>query len=171
MNKKLLKFMTGMEGVELLRLVQEIVHGYGMKKMAGRLGLAYSTLANKLNPDMGEESRHHLSLREFLLIMDISGDYRPLHLICLDTSHIAVEIHHHPTDRADWLKLQAKSAHTHGQKADRVLNSLADGKLCRDTGCLISVLDCKCHAYDAAAADLEIYANLSDLERELKRKP
>ena len=138
-------------------------------KWAGRLGIAYSTLASKCNPDLGEENRHNLSLREFLLIMDITGDYRPLHLMCLDTSHIAVKMQHHKAQRADWLKLQAQSALSHGQNTERLLSSLADGRLSRDGGSLDAVRECLAYTYEAAAATLELYAYLSDLERELSR--
>ena len=165
-----MKFMDSAEETELIRLVQSIVKAYGVSKMADRLGIAYSTLANKINPDAGEDSRHHLSLREFRLIMDITRDYRPLHLICMDTGHIAVETHHHKSDRSNWLDLQAKSAYSHGKKADTLLRSIACGKLGTGTGCINAVRSCREHTYDAATADLEIYTNLSDLERELKAR-
>ncbi len=66
-------------------------HDYqgGARALAVRLGVNPAVLSNKLNPNNTE---HHLSVRDLLAIMTMTGDLRAMHAICLELGYVALPL-------------------------------------------------------------------------------
>lgn len=60
---------------EVLRAVHETVLDAGPKELAHRMGTSHTSLLNRVNPN---DDTHRLNLEQFLQILALSGDMRPL---------------------------------------------------------------------------------------------
>ncbi len=72
---------------EIMEALQGTAHKYGAKMMAAEIGKAPSTFYAEINPYQYRSSdddkpRHKLGLEDAMLIMQVSGDYAALHLMC-----------------------------------------------------------------------------------------
>jgi hypothetical protein len=113
---------------ELELAAYHTVHNFqgGAKALASRIGLAPSTLSNKVDPSIDS---HKLSLAESLALMLVTGDFRILHVLAAETGHIVIP-KGEAGDGSDaaLLELYAKMDAEQGDVAKALLAALEDGR-------------------------------------------
>jgi len=105
------------------------VHDYpgGCESLAPRMGTTPAVLRNKANP---HSTQNIPSLRDADLAMALSGDYRILHALCANHSHVAIRV----DERGDSGDLAVLELITHvwsanGNVGAAVDATLADGRV------------------------------------------
>ncbi len=101
-------------------------HDYpgGAKTLALRLGVNAAVLSNKLNPN---NSEHHLSVRDLIAIMTMTGDLRAMHSICLEFGYVALPL---PTIANETTtEAIADTCKEFGEFLHTVTSALGDGKI------------------------------------------
>jgi hypothetical protein len=113
---------------ELLLAAYHTVHGFpgGAKALAPRLGMAPSTLSNKVDPMV---DTHKLSLTEALAAMLATGDFSILNVLAEQTGHVVLPAGSFG-DMADTavLELFARIQVEQGDVARALLSALEDGR-------------------------------------------
>lgn len=71
--------MEEMQNPSIIEAIQAPAQQYGIKRLAGELNKAPSTVYSELNP-WGDRSKAKLGLEDALEIMRLTGDYTALHL-------------------------------------------------------------------------------------------
>ncbi len=101
-------------------------HDYpgGARALATRLGVNATVLSNRLNPN---NSDHHLTVRDLMAMMVMSGDHRAMHAICLDLGYVAMPL---PsiTDETTTEAI-ADTCQEFGEFLHTVTAALADGRI------------------------------------------
>ena len=102
-------------------------HDYpgGAKALAMRMGVNVPVLQNRLNPNNND---HHLTVRDLMAMMTMSGDHRALHAACLELGYMALPL---PTQVGDDMTADALTD-TCKEFADylqSVTGALADNKV------------------------------------------
>lgn len=67
----------------------------GARALALRLGVNAAVLSNRLNPNNHD---HHLTVRDLMAMMTMSGDHRALHAACMELGYMAFPL---PTQVGD----------------------------------------------------------------------
>ena len=61
----------------------------GIPALAARMGVNATVLSHKLNPN---NTTHHLTVRDLVTVMHMTGSTSPLHALCMEFGHMALPI-------------------------------------------------------------------------------
>lgn len=148
----------------LMESIHQSVHQFGVRLLAEILGKGPSTLYNEVIPysDPDGKRTHKLGVLDWDQILARTGDYSSLHLLNRRHGFVGMPIPQAPLHRTDWLVLQASAAREHGEAAGKLLEAIAENS---DGGAALTDNErkkCAQEAYEAALAQLAIYAALND---------
>ncbi|MFH1060473.1 MAG: phage regulatory CII family protein [Pseudomonadota bacterium] len=133
--------------MSLLELVQATVSESreGTKGIAEFLGKSASTLYSEMNPNEGEgRTNHKLGLLDWVKIMRLTGDCRPLQKVAEDLGYVAVPLPAGEPSPLDALQFLTRITKEAGEHAAAVCAALEkDGRIDRQEAraCLMELDD------------------------------
>jgi hypothetical protein len=76
---------------DVLDALHAVGHGFPghIAALAQRMGMPANTLNHKLNPS---NDTHHVTVREFQVITQLSNDYSALYALCASLDHVALPV-------------------------------------------------------------------------------
>lgn len=106
-----------------------LVHDFpgGAKALAAKANMNAGTLQHKVNPTM---DTHHLTVKEAITLMLISGDYRLLHALCHELDHACLCAKQYAgMADAEFLNHFSHAVSEFGDMARAIHGALDDGKI------------------------------------------
>lgn len=117
---------------DVFELIRQVAYGYGVEKLAAKMGIQRGTLYNKLNNDDGS-AHHKLTLQDFIQIITITGQYEPLLGLCGLFDHVAYKLPDLTNLADDALLDIINSVHiSGGQTHQAMADALEDGRITPD---------------------------------------
>ena len=117
---------------DVLEVIRTTAYEYGVDKLAAKLAVQKGTLYNKLNNDDGS-AHHKITLQDFIQIINITGDYKPLLSLCGLLDHAAYKFPDLSNLGDEALLDIVNTVHIEGGQSHKVLaDALADGQVTQD---------------------------------------
>ena len=117
---------------DVLEVVRTASYQYGVDTLAPKMGIQKGTLYNKLNNDDGS-AHHKITLQDFIQIITITGDYKPLLSLCGLLDHAAYKFPDLSNLGDEALLDIVNTVHIEGGQSHKVLaDALADGQVTQD---------------------------------------